>query len=58
MNELIEKRKVIESIETIEIKAEKLQALLGIVQSMPGNSDEVATLLDIINDYADQNTGM
>lgn len=53
MNELIEKRNVIERLDAIQIKAEKLQALIGMVQSMLCNED-ITILLDIINDYSDQ----
>lgn len=52
MNELIEKRKVIDAADEIEARLEKMHCLLGIIQNMA--TDDDAILLDILHDYLDQ----
>lgn len=52
MNELIEKRSIIDATEEIEEKLEKMHCLLGYIQNLA--NDDIAILLNIFHDYLDQ----
>lgn len=54
---LIDKREVIDNIIEIEVKVEKTQALIKVMKSFPDTPKDNLTLLDIINDYANQILG-
>lgn len=54
MNEPINKTKLLDIVIAIQIRIEKAQAIIKVMNSFSDLSNDDITLLDIINDYTNQ----